>query len=482
MKENKNLIAGSFFWKFIERFSVQITSFITTMVLARILTTDEYGTVALVTVFIAIATVFVQGGFNTALIQKKYIDNEDISTVFTFSIILVIIFYALLWLLAPIIASFYNKEILIPIVRILSLSLFLGAFNSIQVAIITRNMNFKSLFKSNLFGSIIASILSILIAVNGGGIWSMVAWYLINVILTTILMFFSVEWRPRFYFSIKKFKKLFSFGSKILISNVMVTIFQNIRSLLIGRYYSTSDLAVFNKGKQFPQVLMDGIVGSMQSVSLSSFSKMQNLSVENYKYNFRKILRMSYFIIFPLLIGIFSISRPLVIILLTDKWEGTIIFIQIFCVTYLFQPLQIICAEALKGKGMSDITLKIEIWRKTFEIILLLVTLKFGTIMIAVGALISGFLSFTITMLPNKKYLNYLFKEQLFDLYKPLLSSILMLLLIFPISYFEINYFIVLFIQIIFGIIIYILCNYLLKNKEMFDFIKFYLNKLKVGK
>ncbi len=477
----KKSIAGSFFWKFIERFSVQITSFITTIVLARILTTDEYGTVALVTVFITIATVFVQGGFNTALVQKKELDKNDISTVFVFSMLTVLICYALLWFSAPYIAAFYKKNILISIIRILGLSLIPGALNSIQVAILTREMSFKSLFKSNFLGSIIASVLSIFAAVKGFGIWSMVIWYLINTIATTIIMLFTVNWKPSFYFSFSKLQKMFNFGSKILASNLMVTFFQNIRSLLIGKYYSTSDLAVFNKGKQFPQVLMDGIIGSMQSVSLSSFSKIQNLQTEEYKYNIRKIIRMSYFIIFPLLMGIFSIAKPAVLILLTSKWADAIVFIQIFAITYLFQPLQIISAEALKGKGMSNITLKIEIWRKSFEMGLLILSLKFGPIIIALGALASGLLASIVTVFPNRKYLDYSLKEQLTDLYKPIVSSLLMTLVIFPISFLNINNIFILIIQFFSGVLVYLLFSILLRVEEMYELRIYLLNKFRKG-
>lgn len=470
MKENNFII--SFAWKFMERFSVQIASFTTTLVLARLLTTQEYGTVALVTVFIELATVFVQGGFNTALIQKSNIDDEDVSTVFLFSISIALICYALIYLSAPFISLFYNNEIIIPVIRVIAISLFPGAFNSVQVAIATRNLEFKKIFKASLIGSLTAAFLGITMAILGFGIWAMVAWQLVNITMTSIFMWITIKWRPILVFSIDKFKSLIPFGSRILLSNFIVTLFQNVRSLLIGGIYTASDLAFFNRGKQFPQVLMDGVVGSMQSVSLPVFSKMQNGDKKIYKENIRKIVTTSYFIVFPLLVGIAAIAKPLVLLLLTDKWIEAVQYIKIFAFTYMVQPTQIVCAEALKALGLSNVTLRLEFFRKGFEIGLLLLTIKLGPQAIALSALLAGILAIIVSIYPNVKYLNYKVSEQLFDIAGPLFASIIMGAVVVFLGKLQLNIILILALQVLLGAIIYVLLCWLFNIKAL----KFLLN------
>lgn len=468
----------SYFWKFLERFSVQVTSFITTLVLARILSADEYGTVALVIVFISLATVFVQGGLNTALIQKIEIDEEDISTIFWVSIIVALICYVIIFFMAFKIANFYKKPIIIPVIRILAISLFPGALNSIQIAISSRKLEFKKIFMSSLIATVVAGIISIILAIFNFGVWAIVAWQLINIFISSILMLFFVKWKPRFLFSWVKFKNLIPFGSRILISNFLVTLFQNIRSLLIGGLYSTSDLAFFNRGKQFPQVLMDGVIGSIQTVSLPIFAKHQREKLERYKENMRKIITMSYLIIFPLLFGITVISKPLIKLLLTDKWLEAVPYLQIFALTYTVQPMQIICAEAIKGLGLSKVTLNLEYFRKFFEIGLLVCLLKYGPYKIAISALIAGVISFVISMYPNVKYLNYSIKEQIEDIIKPLIASIIMSLIVLYIEKSNFSTMIILLFQIVAGIFIYILNCWILKIKDFNIVINILKNKL----
>lgn len=473
-----NKSGDSFVLKFLERFSVQIASFITTLVLARLLTPEEYGTVSLVTIFISIATVFVQGGFNTALIQKAKIKEVDISTVFYFSLLVSFIFYILLFITAPLIADFYGQKIIIQIVRVVALSLFPGALNSVQLAILTRNMEFKKILKSSVFASIISSILGIGSALIGFGIWAIVIWQLSNTTFTAISCFFLISWKPKMIFSIDSLKNLIPFGSKILMTNLLVTVFQNIRSLVIGRVYSTEDLAYFNKGRQFPQVIMEGINGSIQSVSLPIFSRINEQNI--LKKEIRKISSVSYYIIFPMLIGLATVADPLIRILLTDKWSFAIPFLQIFSLTYLVQPPQIICAEALKAKGLTNVTLFLEIIRKTLEIILLIIFLNFGTIWIAISGLIAGIIAIIVSLYPNKKYLSYTYKEQIIDILFPLLISCLMgvIILIFS-TFLNFNLIINLFLEIAIGIISYLILSYIFKLDALKICLNYVINIVK---
>lgn len=464
MKSNGN----SFVLKFLERFSVQIASFLTTLILARLLTPEEYGTVSLVTIFIAIATVFVQGGFNTALIQRADIRKIDISTVFWFSLFISFICYIILFISAPYIAKFYGQDIITSVVRIVSLSLFPGALNSVQLAILTRNMEFKKIFISSFFASILSAFLGVASAFLGVGIWAIVIWQLSNITFTSVFSFFMIDWKPEIIFSFNSIKMLVPFGSKILLTNLLITFFQNLRSLVIGKVYSTVDLAFFNRGRQFPQVIMEGINGSIQSVSLPIFSRLYNKDNSLMKNEVRKISSLSYFIIFPMLVGLATVAEPLIIILLTDKWIAAVPFLQIFCFTYMVQPPQIICAEAMKAKGLSDVTLYLEIFRKIMELILLFVFLFSGTIWIAISGLIAGVIAIIISLYPNKKHLSYTYKEQLSDIIKPLIASFFMGIIILLISkVIRFGLIINLLIEIIIGIGIYIIISYLMKSNEL---------------
>lgn len=457
-----NNVGDSFVLKFIERFSVQIASFITTLILARLISPEEYGTVSLVTIFISIATVFVQGGFNTALIQKNKINETDLSTVFYFSLIVSTILYILLFVTAPIIADFYGQAIITSVVRVVALSLFPGALNSVQVAIMTRGMQFDKILRSSLFSSIISSILGIGAALFGLGIWSIVLWQVSNTTFTAISSFFIIDWKPKLVFSINSIKKLIPFGSKILLSNLLVTIFQNIRSLVIGRVYSTEDLAYFNRGRQFPQVVMEGVNGSIQSVSLPIFSRINDVSA--LKNNVRKICSISYFIIFPLLIGLASVAEPVVNLLLTEKWQFAVPFLQIFCLTYLVQPPQIICAEALKARGLTNVTLYLEVIRKILEILLLIVFLNMGTKCIAISGLIAGIIAILVSVYPNKKYLSYSLKEQFLDILSPLIISIIMgTTIIISSKVLNFSYIVNFFLELILGVVVYVFISFICK-------------------
>lgn len=467
---NRRSVISSLLWKFLERCSVQLVSFIVSIILARILTPKEYGVIALVLVFVNIAGVIVEGGLNTALIQKKNADQLDFSTIFYSSIGVALVFYGLLYMSAPSIANFYNNEELTNVVKVLSLSIFFYAINSVQKAYLTRNLLFKSLFYSS-FGAILASgFIGIFLAIKGFGVWALVIQSISSQIATTVIMWFTVKWRPTLEFSWKRFRKLFDFGWKIFASNLLINIFVNIRSLIIGKVYNASSLAYFDRGKNLPALIVDNINSSVQAVIFPVLSSIQD-ERETIKAMVRRSIKSCAFVIFPLVIGLAVASEPLVRVLLTDKWLGAVPFIRIFCIAYLLLPMQIANLEAIKSLGYSGTTLKLEVIKKNIELIILLITVPISVEMIAWGIVLYNLISLIINLAPNAKLLDYGIKTQLLDIMPTFWISIIMGAGMYLVSILNVNPFIMLTGEIVVGIGIYlVLCK--LSQNESYCYLK----------
>lgn len=452
---NKNKVLSSLIWKFMERGGTQGIQFIIQIILARLLAPKDYGVIALISIFITIANVFVQSGFNTALIQKKNADEIDFSSVFFLSIFVSGLLYCILFFSAPAIASFYNVKQLVLVLRILSIILFFGAFNSIQTAEISRKMQFKKLFFSSLGAIIVSGIAGIILAYMGAGVWALVFQQIINQFLITVNLWFTVKWRPKWVFSIKRVKELFSYGWKLLISSLIDTLYMNLRSLVIGKIYTPQVLGYYNRGEQFPSILVTNIDGSIQSVMLPALAAQQE-NKRRVRDMVRRSIVTSSFIVFPIMVGLAVISEPLIKILLTEKWLPSVPFLQIFCVSYALYPIHTANLQAINALGRSDIFLKLEIIKKTIGIIVLGVSVNYGVYSIAIGMLIVGVISTFINAFPNLRLLNYSYREQLNDILPSLILSLLMGGVIYNFKLFNMSDWLMLITQIFFGCILYI--------------------------
>ena len=450
-----SILLSSLFWKMMERFGTQGIQLVVQIVLARLLIPEDFGTVAIVMVFISLAQVFVQSGFNTALIQKKDADNEDFSSVLYLSLIIATGLYGLIFLVAPHIADFYGDSILTPVLRVLSLTLLFGAFNSIQNAHIARNMMFKKLFYSSLGSIVLSGIIGVVSAYAGLGIWALVLQQLTNQISITVIMWFTVKWRPLLSFSLNKVTNLFSFGWKLLVSSLLNTVYMELRTLLIGRFYSASILGYYNRGQQFPKLIVSNIDGTIQSVMLPTLSANQD-NRKRIKEMMRRAIVSSSFLIFPLMMGMAVIAEPLVIIVLTDKWLPAVPFLQIFCASYALMPIHTANLQAINAMGRSDIFLKIEIIKKIIGLIILGISLPFGVYAIALGQIFSSIVGTFINAYPNRQLLNYSYKEQWLDIMPSLLISLIMGLIVYLFNYLSIPAWQILILQIVSGSIIYI--------------------------
>ena len=418
-------VTSAFGWKFFERISVQGTNFLVTLLLARLLTPSDYGTVSVVTIFIALATTFVQGGFNTALIQKKDVDGNDYLTILMFSEIVAAALYAVIFFAAPFISNIYHTSELSSLLRVMAIVLFPGAFNAVQVAYVTRDLRFKVLTISSFVSALLAAAVGIGLAVAGFGAWALVIQQLVNQTATCFVTYCIVRWIPKGRFSVQSLRRLLPFGAKVFASNFIIALFLDIRSLLIGQIYSSEALGFFNRGKQFPQAVMESVNGTIQTVLLPVYSKKQD-SVSSVAKMVSKTVRISSLLLFPMMVGLAAVAEPLVSLLLTDKWLECVPYLQIFAIGYLFQAIQLAIIQAIKAIGDSGTPLKLEIIKKCVEVFFLIVTIRQGVLIFASSLLICSVISHLLNMFAAKRILNYTVKQQLIDILPATLFSAVM--------------------------------------------------------
>lgn len=364
MKKNtNNSTIANFIWRFTERISAQLVTFVVSIILARILSPECYGTIALVTVFTTILQVFVDSGLGTALIQKKDADDLDFSSVFFFNMLICIVLYIGMYILSPYIAIFYDDKSLTPIIRFISLTIIISGVKGIQQAYVSRNMLFKRFFFSTIGGTIASAIIGIILAYRGYGVWALAIQQVSNTAIDTLILWLTVKWKPKFMFSFQRLKRLLRFGWKLLVSALLDTIYGNLRNLIIGKKYTSADLAYFDQGDKLPKAIATNINVSIDSVLLPTMSKVQD-KTEAVRTLTRRAIRISVYIVAPLMIGFACCADSLVRLVLTDKWLPCVPFIRILSVSYLFWPIHTANLNAIKAVGRSDIFLKLEVIKK----------------------------------------------------------------------------------------------------------------------
>lgn len=459
---SKESVTSNLIWRLMERFGAQGVTFVVSIILARLLDPDVYGTVALVTVFTSIMQVFVDSGLGNALIQKVDADDIDFSSVFYFNMVFCVFLYTLMFLAAPTISRLYNRTDLIPVLRVLSLTIVVSGLKNVQQAYVSRNMMFKKFFFSTLGGTIGAAIIGIWMAYAGFGVWALVAQNLFNVTIDTIVLWFTVKWRPIKTFSFKRLKRLFSYGWKLLIAQLVDTIYEDFRSLIIGKYYSSSDLAYYNRGKQFPQLAVTNINTAIDSVLFPSMSMEQN-NLERVKAMTSRAVKTTSYVITPIMTGLAVCAEPIVILLLTDKWLPSVTYMRIFCFGMALTPILLANLNAIKAIGRSDIYLKLEVTRKCIGFATLFSLMWFGVKAIAYSYLLNCIINVIVNTMPNKKLLGYGFFEQVKDIFPSYLLSILMGCIVYCVTLFNFGALLTLAIQILLGVAFYIGVSAILK-------------------
>lgn len=473
-------VISNFIWRFAERCGAQAVQFIVSIVLARLLMPEVYGTIALITVITTILNVFVDSGMGTALIQKKDADSVDFSTVFYFNMFVCIILYVGLFICSPWIAYFYKDATLTPVIRVLGLTIVISGVKNIQQAYVSKTMQFKRFFFSTLGGTIGAAIIGIWMAYKGFGVWALVAQQIFNAMVDTLILWITVKWRPKKEFSFERLKGLFSYGWKLLASSLLDTVYNNIRQLIIGRMYTPSDLAFYNRGKQFPDLIITNINTSIDSVLLPTMSQEQE-NKERVKIMTRRAIKTSTYIMAPLMMGLAFCAIPVIRLILTEKWLSCVPFMQIFCITSMFYPVHTANLNAIKAMGRSDAYLKLEIIKKVIGMALLLSTMWFGVMAMAYSLLVSSVLSQIINSWPNRKLLNYGYLEQLKDILPGIILAVVMGICVYPVQWLGLSDIITLCIQVPLGMIIYIIGSKIFKLESfeyILDMIKPYILKI----
>lgn len=467
IKSNK--VVSGLFWVYLENISAQLVSFVVTIILARLLEPSYYGVVALVSVFIAVATVFVNSGFGAALIQKSDADELDYSSMFWFNLLVSVVLYAIIFSFAPTIADYYGVPELTIIMRILALSVPLSAFNCIQQAYVSSRMVFKKSFLSNSGGALVSGIIAVIMAYNGAGIWALVVQRILHVFFNTFFLRLIVKWSPKWMFSWSRLKPLISFGWKLLTTGLLFTLYAEIRTLIIGKRYSTEDLGYYNQGYNFPKFIASNVDSTITRVlfpSLANIKEGEGILADKT----RRAAKTSAFIMTPVLLGLYMVSDTLVPLLIGEKWQPCVPYMKILCLVWLLQPTQTCSLQALKAIGRSDIYLYAEIFNKIVGLGLLAyaVFVVNSVMAIAVTMLVSQFISMLVYGLCSHKYVGYKLGIQFVDIIVPVLLSLPMCLFVYFLPMVISNRLVCLIIQIVLGVVLFFGVSVLFKSESLY--------------
>ena len=460
--------AASFLFKLTESVGTQGISFVVSVILARLLDPSDYGVLTMLTVFIAVSQVFVQSGLNTALIQKKDVDETDLSSVFYVSLLIAAALYALLFFLAPAIGAFFGMDALSPVLRVLALVLLPGALVSVQNAVIARQMAFRRLMAASLLSTALSGAVGIGMAAAGLGYWALVGQQLTNQLALALVLLRMVKWRPRALFSWARVRVLIRFGWKLLASSLLETGYNNLRTAVIGKQYAQETLGFYNRGKQFPELVMNAVNGSIQSVMLPVLSDEQD-DMLRMKQMMRRSVMVSSFLVLPMMAGLAAVAEPLIRLLLTDKWLPCVPFLQICCIDFAFYPIHTANLQAINAMGRSDVFLRLELIKKSYGLAILAASvLLFDSVYaIAWGAVVSTLLAAVVNASPNRRLLGYGYLEQMRDVLPAMGLSLIMFLAVSALRRLPLAPFPLLVCQTAAGVVIYGALSLLLRLESM---------------
>lgn len=421
----KQATTKGLFWSSVERFSNQGVQFVFSIILARLLSPSDYGIIAMVTIFFAVAQSFVDSGFSNALVRKTDRVEEDLSTCFYFNIGVGIIAYIVLFLIASLVANFYSQPILSPIIRITGLGVILNSLCVVQQALFTIKIDFKSQAKITLSATVISGIVGIILAYQGYGIWALVWQGVASSIVRMGLLWLMSKWRPRTGFSKSSFNYLFGYGSKLLASGLLDTIYNNIYPIVIGKFYNPAQLGNYSRALGWAQLPSANITSILQRVTFPVLSAIQDdtLRLQN---SYRRLLKLSAFIVFPLMMGLAAIASPLIRVILTAKWDGCVLYLQILCFALMLYPIHAINLNLLQVKGRSDIFLRLEIIKKIIGVVILIITIPLGITAMCLGMVFSSIICLIVNTYYTSRFIDVGLLTQLKDLRIILINSLVM--------------------------------------------------------
>lgn len=473
---SKTAIQGTM-WVMLERVSVQVCQFIIGIVLARLLVPDDYGVIGMLAIFMAIAQSILDSGFSRALIQKKNRTNVDYSTVFYFNLVISIVIYFIFYFSASYIAEFYSTPILEDVAKVVSLSVVINAFSLVQTTKLTIELNFRLQTLATLSSTILSGALGIVMAYSGYGVWSLVAQTVSASLLRTgILLCFS-HWKPFWVFSVDSFKKLFSFGSKLLVGDFIHTIYSNMYTLAIGKVFNAADVGYYNRANGFamlPPSIFGQVINKVMFPVLSERQEDEKSLLNAYT----RMFRMPMFFFVPFMFLIAALSEPIIITLIGEKWRACIPLMQILCIGYIFSPLTYMNLNLLYVKGRSDISLKLDLIKKPIGILLLLASIPLGLWWMCFGKAVYDFLAFAMNCYYTKKILNYGFFKQLDEIKEIILNSTLMFIIVLAsIALFN-SSIVQLIIGLMVGVTIYVIVAIIYKDPVLNMSVRFVKSKI----
>lgn len=452
-------------WTFFETFAIQVFGFIQGIVLARLLMPSDYGLIAMTGVFFAVSYALVDTGFTSALIRKKERTDIDYSTVYVTNVVLSFVLCLVLCLCAPFIAEFYNEPQLFPIVCTNAGLLFVGSFIAVQGARLTIQLDFKTKSKITVLSTVSTGIVSIIMAYMGFGVWSLILPNFFSVLLRGILYYIYQQWFPGFRFSWNIYKEFFSYGSRLMLSSLLNAIYNNVYSLVIGKYYSASSLGYYSKGGGYANLPTSILSGVLYKVTFPVLSKIQDDDAR-LEYAYRKMIRVSAYVVFPVMILLCVLARPLVLVLITEKWENCIIYIQILCFAAMWQPVHSLNHNLLYVKGRSELVLRLEVAKKIVGVIILCVTIPMGLIAMCYGQIVASLLFLVINTFYTGKLINVGFYRQIKDLFPVILYTSFMGVSVWLISSLFVSSLLQILVGVMLGVSLYLLVSKVFKSQE----------------
>lgn len=464
-------------WKILEKFGSKGIQFVIQIILARILMPDDYGVVAILTVFVSLSNVFIQNGFSTSLIQKKQATQEDFCTALFGSLGIALLLYVILFFAAPFIESFYKMENLAVYIRVQSLVLFAGSFNSVQYAYVSRNLNFRAYTVATLIASFLSGVAGIFFALSGFGVWALIFQQLIANYLGIAALYIFVDWRIELLFSMESMKSLFGYGWKILASSLINSLYASMYNLIIGKVYTQELLGLYSKGQQFPLLITDNLNETVQSVTLPILSQVQD-NPTGMKGRMKRALTLNAFIVIPAMFGLSAISYEFIYVVLGENWLAAVPYMTLLSLVYSMYPIHTMNIQCMKASGRSDLFLKLEIIKKILEVAMVIITVRFGLIAMVIGQIILSFVGMPINIWPAKKLLGYGMAEQIKDLLPTVIASLLMYGVVKLVGLIQLAVFAKLILEIFSGAGVYVSLSYLFKNDAMI----YLLTKWKVKK
>lgn len=426
----KSQIINGLFWKVMENGGSQGIQFIISILLARLLSAEEYGVINLVLIFVTIANVIVQNGFGTALIQKREADERDYSSVFYVNLATAWGIYLLLVLGAPLIADFYDNPQMTAIVRVLSLVLFPGAVISVQSAYVSRKMEFRGLCISTMAAALASGVVGVAMASLGFGVWALVGQQILYYLVLMAVLFLTVPWQPRVVFALERVESMFRFGWKLLCASLVDTLFTNLYGLVVGKIYDETTMGIYSRGEQFPKLIVTNLGTAIQAVMLPALSARQT-HPDQVVSLLRRAIKTSVFLVLPMMAGLAAAADNLVLVLLGEKWMACVPFLQISCLAYAVYPMDIANLQALNAMGRSDVFLKLEIAKKVVGVVILLLSMRCGAVAFIAWKAAGDFLCTFINAWPNQRLLGYHISQMWRDILPSLAVSLLMGMIVY---------------------------------------------------